>query len=436
MSFENLGLIQPILKALTASGYENPTPIQVQAIPLVLQGRDLLGSAQTGTGKTAAFAVPVLQRLQETPPRQARSIRALVLAPTRELAIQVSDSFETYGKHLPLRQTVVYGGVSQHTQVRALRAGVDILIATPGRLMDLINQGFIKLNQIEVFILDEADRMLDMGFIHDIRRIITMLPAQKQTLLFSATMPSEIKELADSLLHNPAFVSVARAKASENLIRQTVYFVQQGDKNDLLTHLLENKEEIPTALVFTRTKYGADKVARHLSRLGILAEAIHGNKSQAARQKALANFKSRRIRVLVATDIAARGIDVDSLSHVINFELPSEAETYVHRIGRTGRAGAHGEAMSFCSSDERKNLQGITRLLNKQIDVVREHPYADAKATAVEVPRATSYAKTSARPQAQRPGRTAERPGRPAERSEQDPRQQKSKGKGKWYGRR
>lgn len=429
MSFEKLGLIQPILKALHASGYETPTPVQVQAIPLVLQGRDLLGSAQTGTGKTAAFAVPVLQRLQETPPQRSRSIRALVLAPTRELAIQVSESFEAYGKHLPLRQTCVYGGVSQHTQVRALRQGVDILVATPGRLIDLINQGFIKLDQIEIFVLDEADRMLDMGFIHDIKRLIAMLPAKKQTLLFSATMPMEIKKLADGLLHDPAMVSVARAKSNENPINQSVYFVQQSNKNDLLLHLLEDKEEIPTALVFTRTKFGADKVARNLTRMGIHAEAIHGNKSQSARQKALANFKSRRTRVLVATDIAARGIDVDNLSHVINFELPNEAETYVHRIGRTGRAGLQGKALSFCSGEERKHLNSISRLINKQIDVVKEHPYSDKQASAASAPRASSSAHSTVGT------KSTFRPSFKEKDSFRDKDSVKSKGKGKWFSR-
>ena len=375
MSFEQLNLIAPILKALQTEGYTQPTPIQAQAIPLILQGRDLLGCAQTGTGKTAAFAIPILQLLHQRPVSH-QGIRTLVLTPTRELAIQISESFAAYGRHLPLRHLVVFGGVGQKPQTDALRRRVDILVATPGRLLDLMGQGYVDLRQLEMFVLDEADRMLDMGFIHDVRRVITKLPTERQTLFFSATMPSEIQKLSDTILRRPARVEVTPAATTAETVRQSVYFVDKNNKRHLLEHLLNDAQRaIETVLVFTRTKHGADKVAKGLSQAGIQAEAIHGNKSQNARQRALNNFKTRQTRVLVATDIAARGIDVDDLSHVINYELPNVPETYVHRIGRTGRAGASGEAFSFCDSEEKPFLADIHKLIDQRIAVVNDHPY-------------------------------------------------------------
>ena len=376
MSFEKLNLIEPILKALKSEGYTIPTPVQEQSIPIVLNGQDLLACAQTGTGKTAAFAIPILQLLHSTKTNQRgpKPIRALILTPTRELAIQIDESFASYGKHTGLTHLVVFGGVSQHAQTNALRFGVDILIATPGRLLDLVDQRFINLSNIQMFVLDEADRMLDMGFIHDVKKVITKIPANRQTLFFSATMPSEISSLAGSILTNPARVEVTPVSSTAEKIEQGVYFVEKNDKRLLLLHLLKD-ETIRTALVFTRTKHGADKVVKDLNRANIEAEAIHGNKSQSARQRALTLFKNGQIRVLVATDIAARGIDVDDLGHVINYELPNIPETYVHRIGRTGRAGASGIAYSFCDGEEREFLRDINKLITKAIPVIEEHPY-------------------------------------------------------------
>lgn len=376
MLFKELHLVAPILKALEKEGYTAPTPIQEQSIPHILRGKDLLGCAQTGTGKTAAFAIPILQNLylQQHADAGNYHIKALILTPTRELAIQIDESFEAYGKYTGLRHTVIFGGVSQFHQTNELRKGCDILIATPGRLLDLINQKIINIRQIKMFVLDEADRMLDMGFIHDVNRVIALLPTKRQTLFFSATMPPEIVRLSSSILHSPVKVEVTPVSSTAEKVDQYIYLVEKNDKRQLLIHLLKN-EEIENALVFTRTKYGADKITRDLRKEGINADAIHGNKTQAARQKALNNFKAGKIRVLVATDIAARGIDVDSLSHVVNFELPNIPETYVHRIGRTGRAGASGAALSFCDMEERAYLRDIHKLIDKTIPIVEDHPY-------------------------------------------------------------
>lgn len=385
MAFTKLHLIDPILKSLEAEGYQSPTPIQAQSIPYVLEGRDLLGCAQTGTGKTAAFAIPILQLLykQKQEERGPRKIKTLILTPTRELAIQIDESFAAYGKHTGLSHAVIFGGVSQLPQVNILRKGIDILVATPGRLLDLISQGYIDLKDLKIFVLDEADRMLDMGFIHDVKRVITKLPAKRQTLFFSATMPPEIQKLADVLLTRPAKVEVTPVSSTAEAIDQSLYLVEKKDKPSLLLHLLNNSS-ISSVLVFTRTKHGADKVVKFLHRSHIASAAIHGNKSQNARQNALSNFKSGKIRVLVATDIAARGIDIDDLSHVINFELPDVPETYVHRIGRTGRAGNSGIAFSFCGADERDALKDIQKLIGKNIPVVNEHPFpSDAPAAPV-----------------------------------------------------
>ena len=373
MTFRDLGLSAPILQALKEQGYVNPSPIQEKAIPPALAGRDVLGCAQTGTGKTCAFAAPILQRL-ETAAGQTRPIRALILTPTRELAIQIGESFAAYGRHLKLRHTVIFGGVGQNPQVEALRRGVDILVATPGRLMDLHDQGFISLEQLEIFVLDEADRMLDMGFIHDVKKILKWLPEQKQTLFFSATMPPEITDLVNSLLKKPVKVAVDPVSSPVEAIRQWVYLVDKGNKTALLAHLMEEKQ-VKNALVFTRTKHGANKVARDLSRAGISAAAIHGNKSQTARQQALADFKAGRIRTLVATDIAARGLDIEELSHVFNYNLPEVPETYVHRIGRTGRAGRGGEAIAFCDFGEKPLLKDIEKLIGRKVPLVEEHPF-------------------------------------------------------------
>ena len=390
MAFKKLELIDPILKALDAEGYTTPTPIQAQSIPLILEKRDLLGCAQTGTGKTAAFAIPILQILfeQKREEHGPRNIKVLILTPTRELAIQIDESFAAYGKYTGLSHTVIFGGVSQLNQTNILRRGVDILVATPGRLLDLISQGFIDLKHLKIFVLDEADRMLDMGFIHDVKRIITKLPAKRQTLFFSATMPPEIQKLAHVLLTNPAKVEVTPVSSTVDAIEQSLYYVGKQDKPSLLLHLLKD-EKIITALVFTRTKHGADKVVKFLHRHNITAAAIHGNKSQNARQNALGNFKSGSLRVLVATDIAARGIDIDDLSHVVNFELPNVPETYVHRIGRTGRAGNTGVAISFCDAEERDELKDIQKLIGKNIPVVAEHPYPlsiDLSAAPIKAP--------------------------------------------------
>jgi ATP-dependent RNA helicase RhlE len=376
MSFQELSLIDPILQALAAEGYTVPTPIQEQSIPVALSGKDLLGTAQTGTGKTAAFAIPILQMLHATqgPRNSWRSIKALVLTPTRELAIQIGESFAAYGKHTNLKHTIIYGGVSQHTQTDALKKGVDILISTPGRLLDLINQRFINLQHVEYFVLDEADRMLDMGFIHDINKIIARLPLQRQTLFFSATMPPQIQQLAATILRNPVHVQVTPVSSTAEKVTQAVYQVERTNKKHLLIHVLKEKGN-PATLVFTRTKHGADRVVKELNKAGIAAEAIHGNKSQNARQRALSNFKSKQIRVLVATDIAARGIDIEELPLVINYELPNEPETYVHRIGRTGRAGASGVALSFCDAEEKDSLKQIHKLIGKTLPVSKDHPY-------------------------------------------------------------
>ena len=375
MTFEQLHIIPQILEALSQEGYVTPTPIQEKAIPIVLAGRDLLGCAQTGTGKTAAFSIPIIQNLQAKPRTPGRRpIKALVLTPTRELAIQIDQSFESYGHLTHLRHTVIFGGVSQQPQTNALNQGVDVLVATPGRLLDLISQKLVDLRQLDYFVLDEADRMLDMGFIHDIKRILPLLPKQRQTLFFSATMPPEIAELADSILQNPEKVAITPPSSTVDMIDQSLYFVEKNDKKPLLIELLKNKD-ITSALVFSRTKHGADKIARFLVQAGISADAIHGEKSQNARQRALNNFKDHKIKVLVATDIAARGIDIDELSHVFNNDLPEVPETYVHRIGRTGRAGNNGTAISFCSSDEMQQLKDIQKLIGKQIPVIENHNY-------------------------------------------------------------
>ena len=376
MKFESLGISPAILKALNDEGYESPSPIQEQAIPAVLKRRDVLGLAQTGTGKTAAFAVPTLQLLDESKSihHGKRSIRSLVITPTRELALQIYESFNRYGNHLDIRATVIFGGVTQHTQVRALQNGVDVLVATPGRLDDLIKQRYVDLKHVEIFILDEADRMLDMGFIHDIERIIKRLPAKKQTLLFSATMPKEIDVIAKRLLHQPVTVSVAPVSSAVDTVDQSVYYIDRVNKSTLLRKILnENKDE--QVLVFTRTKRGADRVAKDLNRNHIKAESIHGDKSQNARVRALDNFKSKESRVMVATDIAARGIDIDSLGMVINFEIPDVPETYVHRIGRTGRAGSSGVAISFCDFIEAPLLKDIEKTIAKKIKVIENHEF-------------------------------------------------------------
>lgn len=380
MTFQELELIEPIQKALREEGYSNPTPIQAKAIPHILQQKDILGCAQTGTGKTAAFAIPILQLLENTPLEkwEKSRIRVLILTPTRELAIQIGESFEAYGRHTDVTHTVIFGGVGQKPQTDALKKGVDVLIATPGRLLDLINQGFIKLNQLEIFVLDEADRMLDMGFVHDVRKVIKLLPAKRQSLFFSATMPPAIMELAGTILRNPVKVEVTPVSSTAETVKQSLFYVNKSDKNALLLHILRD-ESIATALVFTRTKHGADKVVKVLRKAGVTSEAIHGNKSQNARQNALKNFKNQTTRVLVATDIAARGIDVDDLTHVINFEIPNIPETYVHRIGRTGRAGAKGIALSFCDVEERPYLKDIHKLIAKNIPVVKDHPYSPAR---------------------------------------------------------
>ena len=377
MNFEQMNIITPILKALRAEGYTTPTPIQEKAIPVILEGKDLLGCAQTGTGKTAAFSVPILQLLHEDRKniRGPRVIKALILTPTRELAIQIGDSLTAYGKYTGLRHSVIYGGVSQVPQVNALKAGIDILVATPGRLLDLMNQKYINLANIKMFVLDEADRMLDMGFLHDMRKIIAQLPSKRQTLLFSATMPPEITRMVDSILINPAKVEVTPVSSTVDTIEQKVYYVDKKDKKTLLIQLLKNKT-IDSALVFTRTKHGADKVAKELAKVSISAQAIHGDKSQTARQTALDNFKHKRTRVLVATDIAARGIDVQELSHVINYDLPNIPETYVHRIGRTGRAGMSGIALSFCDVEEKEYLRDIQKLISKKIPVIENKLFA------------------------------------------------------------
>ncbi len=375
MTFSNLRLIKPLVLALDKKGYTTPTPIQEQSIPHILAGKDIFGCAQTGTGKTAAFALPILQLLSERKTNQnPRTIKALILAPTRELASQISENFSAYGYNLGISHCTIFGGVSQVPQVNALKRGVDVLVATPGRLLDLMNQGFVKLHNVEFFVLDEADRMLDMGFINDIKKIIPKLPAKRQTLFFSATAAPDIMKLANTILKDPVSVAVTPVSSTATLVTQTVYYVKKENKRLLLKHVLSNGK-IEHALVFTRTKRGADKVAKDLNAMGVSAEAIHGNKSQGARERALKGFKNRTIRILVATDIASRGIDVDKLSHVINYEIPEQAETYVHRIGRTGRAGESGVAMSFCTHEEMPYLKDINKLIKKNIEVVSTHPF-------------------------------------------------------------
>lgn len=376
MTFTELNLAPTLQTTLNKLGYNTPTPIQQQAIPLVLQGRDVFGCAQTGTGKTAAFSLPILQLLSAAPQKPGNvKIKALVLVPTRELALQIAESVRAYGHNMNIRHTVIFGGISQGKQVENLRRGTNILIATPGRLIDLMQQGHVDLRHVEYFVLDEADRMLDMGFINDVKRVIAKLPAKKQTLFFSATAAPEILKLANSLLKDPAKISVTPVSSAPDLVQQSVYYVARENKRDLLKYIIQ-KQDIRHALVFTRTKRGADRVARDLSKNGIQAEAIHGDKSQGSRERALNGFKSRTLRVLVATDIASRGIDVDKLSHVINYELPEQAETYVHRIGRTGRAGNSGAALSLCTSDELPYLKDINKLIKKNIEVIKSHPFA------------------------------------------------------------
>lgn len=441
MTFQDLNLSEPLLKALAATGYTQPTPIQQRAIPIVLQQKDLLGCAQTGTGKTAAFALPILHLLhhrQDPTYRGKRSIKALILTPTRELAIQIGENFETYGQFTSLRHTVIFGGVSQKKQTDALHAGVDVLIATPGRLLDLIGQGFINLKNLEILVLDEADRMLDMGFVHDVKRIMALVPARRQTLFFSATMPPEIQKLANSILFQPEKVEVAPVSSTAETITQSIYYVGKNDKKKLLLDVLKDKS-IETALVFTRTKHGADIVCKVLNQAGIGAAAIHGNKSQNARQNALNNFKSKEIRVLVATDIAARGIDVDQLAFVINYEIPNIPETYVHRIGRTGRAGALGKAVSFCDEEEQVFVRDIQKVIGRSIPVVEGHAYAIPTPVFDRNFRATPKAATPQRParrEGSRPNdRSAQRDKSPrSSNSENENRSQKPKKK--WFGKR
>ena len=378
MTFKSLGVIDPILKAIEAEGYSHPTPIQEKSIPILLEGKDLLGCAQTGTGKTAAFAIPILQSIYNNPQNSKgrRKIRALVVTPTRELAIQIAESFTTYGKHTGIRNTVIFGGVKQLAQTQSLNRGIEILIATPGRLLDLIDQGFVSLVDIEYLVLDEADRMLDMGFIHDIRKIIAKLPVKRQSLFFSATMPPDIVQLSRKILGNPEKVTVQPEQTTAEKVEQFLYYVSKKDKPKLLLHILKT-DELGSVLIFTRTKHGANKIVKILDKASIDSDAIHSNKSQGARQRALSNFKSGKTKILIATDIAARGIDIDELSHVINFDLPNIAESYVHRIGRTGRAGASGIALSFCDGEERAYLKDIQKLIDRNIPVIDDQPFVD-----------------------------------------------------------
>ena len=401
MPFKSLNIIEPILKSFQEEGYTIPTPIQNQAIPIVLNGTDLLGCAQTGTGKTAAFAIPILQLLSTNKSFGNKKIRSLIVTPTRELAIQIGESFKNYGRHTRLSSTVIFGGVSQHPQVQALQRGVDILVATPGRLLDLMSQGYISLRDIEIFVLDEADRMLDMGFIHDVKKLLAALPHKRQSLFFSATMPPEIVTLASTILRDPSKVEITPESPTVDIIKQFIYFVDKGNKNALLLDIFKDKN-IKTALVFTRTKHGADKVVKVLEQNNIKAEAIHGNKAQNARQRALANFKAQTTRVLVATDLASRGIDVEDMEFVINYEMPNISETYVHRIGRTGRAGAEGTAFSFCDAEEKTYLRDIEKLIRKKIPVIDNHPFPLIDHHPVKAPQ-------QKRPQ-QRFSRSAQRP--------------------------
>ena len=407
MSFNELGLVPPLLSAIAEAGYEQPTPIQRDAIPSALAGKDLLGCAQTGTGKTAAFCLPILQRIDATAGDDP-AIRALILTPTRELAAQIHESLCTYGKHLELWHAVIFGGVSEKPQIAELRKGIDVLVATPGRLLDLMNRNLVDLRSLEVFVLDEADQMLDMGFMPDVQRIVRALPSKRQTMMFSATMPEPIRVLAEKLLDNPVSVSVARVSTPVEAIEQRLYFVDTANKRQLLVELLKSGrggERIDRSLVFSRTKHGANRIATHLSKAGVEAAAIHGNKSQNARTKALDSFKRGQTRVLVATDIAARGLDIDAVSHVINFDLPNIPETYVHRIGRTARAGASGVAMSFCDSEEREYLVDIERLIGRHIERVEDHRYPPAN----KPPPPTDLARKGS---ASKPTATARPPGR------------------------
>jgi ATP-dependent RNA helicase RhlE len=431
MTFEDLGLAEPILRAISTEGYSEPTPIQAESIPHIIAGTDLQGCAQTGTGKTAAFALPILHRLlekplppepkEERPPQRGpsryndrsrgndrrrqnerprgpvRKIRCLVLSPTRELALQIAESFRTYGRHTDLRQTVVYGGVGQVPQVRALERGVDILVATPGRLCDLMNQGYIDISAVEMFVLDEADRMLDMGFLPDLRRVTDRLPKERQTLLFSATMPTAIQQLANDILSDPVKVRIEPRAVTTDLIEQSICFVAKHEKSNLLAHWIETLA-IDRAVVFVRTKHGADRVAKHLEKAGIRAEAMHGDKSQAARQRTLASFKSKNPPVLVATDVAARGLDVDGVTHVFNYDLPREADTYVHRIGRTGRAGAAGRALSFCDHEDHSLLAGIERRIACSLKQETEHPFLAEDLVEMQARRGSSRDSQGSRP--------------------------------------
>ena len=375
MRFEDLHIIEPILKALKEEGYEQPTPIQEKSIPLLQRGNDILASAQTGTGKTAAFSIPILQHLFEDRPKgNNRKIHALILTPTRELALQIGKSFTTYGKYTGIKNTVIFGGVNQRPQEDALRKAPEVLIATPGRLIDLMNQGIVHLRDIKYFVLDEADRMLDMGFIHDIRKVIAQLPAKRQSLFFSATLPNNIVNLSKTILTNPKKVEVNPVSSTAETIQQYLYYTNKDHKKDLLFHILQNPE-MDQVLIFSRTKHGADRIARNLEKKKIKAAAIHGNKSQNQRQKALGQFKDKQIRVLVATDIAARGIDIDKLQHVINYDIPNEPETYVHRIGRSGRAGENGVAISLCEPEENAYLRDIEKLINLKVPVVKDNPF-------------------------------------------------------------
>lgn len=406
--FKDLALIEPIQKAIEQAGYTTPTPIQMAAIPHLLEGRDLLGCAQTGTGKTAAFALPILSRLAQNHHRAERKqARVLVLTPTRELAIQIYDSFRTYGRNLRLSYAVVFGGVNQNPQVKSVAQGVDILVATPGRLMDLIGQKHLALNQLEVFVLDEADRMLDMGFIHAIRKIIALLPSQRHSLFFSATMPPDIERLAASMLKNPVRIEVTPPSSTVEKVKQSVMYVDRDQKRSLLLHVLQDRAA-KRVIVFTRTKHGANRVSETLEKNGIPSAAIHGNKSQAQRQKALENFRMGRCRVLVATDIAARGIDIDDITHVINYEIPNESESYVHRIGRTARAGASGVAISFCDSDERSFIRDIERLIGQPIPVITDQPHHSENVASAQL---MSKGKAKARIEGDRRPQRSRRPG-------------------------
>ena len=433
MTFNELNLSAPLLRAVQEAGYETPSPIQAAAIPPVLSGRDLMGCAQTGTGKTAAFALPMLDRLTADAPRKKGAIRALILTPTRELALQIGESFEAYGKYLKLRSTVIFGGVGQAPQVEALKKGVDILIACPGRLNDLIGQGFIDLSELEIFVLDEADRMLDMGFVHDVKKVIAKLPKERQNLMFSATMPKEIEQLAAGILRKPAFVKVDPVSSTVDRIQQSLYHVEKGNKKFLLPWLIKNLQPpVVNALVFSRTKHGADKIAKDLTKQGIPAAAIHGNKSQTARVTALEDFKAGKTKVLVATDIAARGIDISELSHVFNYDLPEVPETYVHRIGRTARAGADGTAVSFCAPEEQEYLAGIEKLNRRQIPVVSGHPWDGVPAPVRPEPpvRGRKPKAAAAEPtekQAEKQAKPARTEAKPAKTEKEEPRMDDTK---------